>query len=429
MGPFIRKSLLVTLSAFLPLLVFEAILWTVDYRPTGWWRYEGFDRKDAIFVERQGQYALAPGQELIFRTRPFPAHKSGQEVRILSVGDSIAWGFQGNHIPEPLTAYSDTLERILNEQDEGVTYQVLNMGARTYSSTRVLQVVKQVLKHDPDLVMGSFGTSEFLEHSIVDFRAGRGPGLPSWLRPIRIVQFLGDQIQRFAGNEKGLTSEGVRERDESLRSPFVHEESILKNEQERAHVYGKFRDNLHALADACAKQGVPLVLLTVPCNLRWPPFASVFVDETSRLDAETAVQRAGALLERGNHMEALSLLGPAVQRHPGVSALWFRLGEAYDARGEKAKAKEGYSMARDLDGLPLRATDPINRIIRRAAADRDGVHVVDMERLFDGMVPDAIPDDRLFLDNNHPLEPVHGLMAREIHRVLRREGLLGAVSR
>jgi len=425
MGSRTRKILLVALSGILPLLVLEAALRAVDYRPTGWWRYEGFHRKDDIFLEQQGMYVLAPGQERTFRTRQFPVGKAEDTTRILSIGDSITWGFQGNDSPHPLDAYSDVLQRLLAEEPGVGRFRVVNLGARTYASSRVLQIVEHALKYAPDLVIASFGSSEFLETAIIESIEGHGPGLPGHWRDFRSILFLKDLLYRLVGTDQGLTSEGLRERDEFLRAPFVRLEDILRDDRERQQIYRGFRDNLDALADACDTHGVRLALLTVPCNLRWPPFASVFESGKIREDVEEVLRNAGNLLERGKTREAVALLAPLVQTYPMVASLWYRLGEAYDALGNEEAAKKGYSMARDLDGLPLRATEAINRVIRKTADDRTGVHLVDVARLFEDQVPDSIPDGRLFLDNSHPREKGHRLIAEEILRILRREGLLG----
>jgi hypothetical protein len=138
------------------------------------------------------------------------------------------------------------------------------------------------------------------------------------------------------------------------------------------------------------------------------------------------VRQAGEQLDRGLPAEARARVEPLARRWPAVAALRYRLAQAFDALGVPERARDEYRAARDEDGFPLRAPGILNDHLRRVAARDPGVVLVDVERLFEASVPDGIPDDRLFLDQNHPTEAAHRRIAEAVLAALEGRGLAGA---
>jgi lysophospholipase L1-like esterase len=402
-----------------PVLLAEVALRIAGYAPQEDFYFQELDGHRPIFVREGGRFVVATDRTRTFHAEPFPAGRAPGTLLAFSVGDSITWGHQGNDAPGPLVAYTEVLQSLIRERLGG-SHQVVNCGARTFASGRVLAVLRDVLQYRPDFVLASFGTSEFLEAATRAAWRARVERTPGWIRSMRVAAFLADRFPGGVRQDTGLPASALRQRDDALVAPFVSPGQV-PSPAERAAVLADAESNLRTMVALCREAGVPLVLLTVPSSLRWPPFATRYPEGAG---LETAVAAAGALLAEGKAASAIAAMAPVAAAHPGVAAVHFRLGEAYDRVGDPASAKAAYEAARETDAFPLRALAAYNVVVRGLAAE-PGVAVVDAERLVGSLVPDGITDDRLFLDHCHPTAGVHRRIAEAVMDVLVARGIVG----
>jgi len=415
-----RRLIGLLLAALAPFVLVELGLRLAGFETPQDPYLAGFDEGTPIFRRVGDVVEVVPAQRRTWRTEPFSAARAPGSLRLFTVGDSITWGHHGNEFPGPLAAYSDLLQARLDELAPGADRRVLNVGARTFASGRVSRVVGEVLTFAPDVVFAYLGTSEHLEHMLEAQRDWQRRGLAGWLGRVRLFAAL---RARLVAASSGLTLEQIRARDGALKAPFVTDDAILPSDAARDALVETARQRLAALADLCHERGVPLLLATVPSNLRFPPFASRFDDPTARAALEATLVRAGELLQAGRAAEALALVGPEAAAHPEVAGLHYRLAQAREGVGDLAGARAEYLAARDTDACPARALGALNDAIRHLVPEHPGTTLVDVERLFEAAVPDGIPDDRLFLDNCHPTAEGHHLIAAELERVLTVSGL------
>ena len=402
--------------ALAPFLIAEIVLRTAGYRPEPDPYLVGLESARTVFVRQGSELVVAPEARRTWRARPLPAEPVPDALRIFAVGDSVTWGHQGNELEEPLRAYPERLEAGLRERSPGVAHRVVNLGARTFGTGRVAGVVEEVLRYAPDAVIVYVGTSEHLEAKLREELAWRRESVPAWMQSLRFIDALRALLFE---RSRVLTLTGLAERDEALRASFVPASAMLASESEREGLVDRATANLVSLADACEAAGVPLLLCTVPSNLRFPPFATRVADAGARAEVEEAIRHAGAEISDGRPAEALERLKTLAARHPEAAGLHYRIAQARDALGDEAGAGIAYRLARDTDACPARALGDYNDAVRRLAASRAGAHLVDIEHLFEGAAADGIPDERLFLDDCHPRPEAHGLIAEEIGRVLR----------
>ena len=420
------------LAAFVPFALVEAGLRVADWQPEPDPHLAGFaDDEGPIFTEADGEVTVAPRHRRTWRAEPFPADPPPGAARAFSVGDSVTWGHRGNEHPDPLRSYSEVLQGLLRARPAGSgegggghgADRVVNCGARTFATTRVERVARQMLEQAPSAVIAYVGTSEHLEDMLRAQLRWQREVVPGWMKGLRLMQLLMGWVR--PGSD-GLTLAGLRERDAALRAPFVAPDAVFAGdgEADRRELVGRAERNLTAIADACQARGVPLVLATVTAHLRFPPFATRLAASEDQAPGEAIIRRAGELLGAGRAEEALALVAPAAVAHPEAAGLHFRLAEIHEQLGDLAAARESYQRARETDACPLRVLGALNDAIRRLAREHPGVALADVERLFEGAVPDGIPDDRLFLDHNHPTPEGHELIARELLRVMAEAGLL-----
>jgi len=85
-----------------------------------------------------------------FRDYEYPINKPDNSFRIVVLGDSytFGWGIELNE------TYSKVLERLLNERDNDLKYEVLNFGVPGYNAAEKVEMLKySAMKFDPDLII------------------------------------------------------------------------------------------------------------------------------------------------------------------------------------------------------------------------------------------------------------------------------------
>ena len=161
------RGLLFRLSAvaigLAPFLLAEATFAILDWgRPD----YEqdpfvGFSAVYPLFVlnEDGTRYEIPPSRRTFFRRESFAAKKGDNEFRIFCLGGSTVQG-------RPFaieTSFTTWLEINLQAADPKRDWEVVNCGGVSYASYRLVPILKEVLGHQPDLIILYTGHNEFLE--------------------------------------------------------------------------------------------------------------------------------------------------------------------------------------------------------------------------------------------------------------------------
>ncbi len=315
--------------------------------------------------------------------------------RIFVLGGSAARG-----TPDPVYGLPRMLQAMLDEAAPDHGWEVYNLGLTAINSHVVLDQVREALRYDPAAIVVYVGNNEV----VGPFGAGtvfgaRAP--PRWrvrttiaLRRTRTGQWLDRGLQRLG--------RGDLPREWAGMSMFL-EARVAGDDPALARVRESFRRNLEAMGRAARRKGVPLVLTTVPVNLRdCPPFASADVPPG---DWPLRMREAVAMIHEGRAEDARRILEALVAEQVHHAEAHYHLGRAHEALGQRTQASDAFRRARDLDPLRFRADEEINRIIREVAADWSdrGVRLVDAESAL-GEHPLAVhglPGDGLFLEHVH----------------------------
>ncbi len=408
----LRRLLAIAVVALGPFVAGEIALRLAGY-PPGDPYLAGF-AGEKIFVRHGGFWQVPAEERRTWRAQPFAVERPAGALRIFSVGDSVTWGFGGPR-GTPLVSYSEDLQALLRERAPGRPHRVINCGARTFGSERVASVVHQVASLSPDAVLVYVGTSDLLEAKLHRSYERRLRDVPTWIRNARLLAWMTQVFRHLLPKP----ASSVAARDPGLVARFVPQADILDRASQRRALVERFRANLLRMVDDCEARHVPLVLATVPSNLRFPPFATSFPNAHARAAGEDLIRRTGRLVASGRATQALALLTPAVQAEPQAAGLHYRRAQALDLLGQTAQARLEYLAARDTDAFPIRASSAFNDAIRSIANAHPGVYLADVAAAFDQAVPDHIPDGRLFLDNCHPRAQAHRLVARVFYHALR----------
>lgn len=417
-------QIFIILLSLSPFIIFELYLTFSDFKSSDKNYFRGFDTPITLFTKKNDYFVTSSDEINRFNPQKFPIFPvEKNECNIFCVGDSITWGDQGPGKPSLPTSYSAILQEMLNKNSQAPKnrtskkFHVINCGAKTFSSTRVKKVVQHLINNKknyrPKLIIANFGTSEFLEFDAKKALLSKIKRSEKLYEKLKIIQYIRNKLGELIKKSKGLTLDKINSRNEFLQSSFVHPSQFITNLKERTLVLNHARENIKEIINLCKNAHIPLIINTVPSNLKWPPAA---YDATIPQIKET-IKKAGILIKKNMTDKALDMLHPLIEQYPENAGLSFRAAQAFEKQNNLIKALQFYRLAKNNDAFPLRALGSFNNIIRQEAKSA-GITVIDFEKEFKKLFKNNISDYSIFIDNCHPNSKGHTFMAKKIYEHL-----------
>jgi tetratricopeptide (TPR) repeat protein len=358
---------------------------------------------------------LLGGAELVCRhaeqasiDRKLPAQlrtlsaKTPSELRVFAFGGSTVFG-----VPVPEVGFVAQMQYWLQRLYPDRNIRVYNYGWWAENTGYVLRQFTHRLEAQPDLVIVITGHNEFL---------GSPPsgGLDSIQQTLR---------SRFA------TVRLLRQGSSLIKKTppsFVMPCEVVPWDRKAAYFKGKmaeFEASLQAIVRQASKAGVPLIVGTLAANLSdWPPVYKRLAGRERRYqETVTAIQQ---LLRGGKYQDASAAVNAAATSYPEDAMLYFLRARIQSATGAYAEARESFVKARDLDPVPYRATSEINSIIRRLSSGVTGVHLVDLERVYEERATNGLVGFDLIADNVHGTPFGESITAQAIIQTMSEIGFL-----
>lgn len=329
----------------------------------------GFTEDSRVYVPaaaRPGWLETSPTKLGSFLAQQFTVPKPDRTLRVFVVGGSSV---------HRLDVELGEMERILwtKLQPRYQRVEVVNAGGFAYGSARLVTVVSEVLRYEPDVVAYYEANNEFEEAEQRQLAGLEGLSAQRWtdrsaaMRLVRDVM-LRREIDRLRREHEARAAKGPGEPD-NVRA---WERTFTPDEV--AQRMADFRTNVTAALRACRSAGVPVVIGTVPSNLVRPALWG---------RPALAYQPVRALLQEGRFDEA-------------------------DALGRRVLAEaEARHQSSDLE----------NAILREVARDLD-VPLADVEAAVRAAEPHHVPGETLFADHCHLNERGNAIL---------RETLTGAI--
>ncbi|MEQ1829302.1 MAG: SGNH/GDSL hydrolase family protein [Pirellula sp.] len=372
--------------------------------------------------ERSGNTLCIRRERLqFFAPARFDAVKSSNTKRIFCIGGSTT---QGEPFKPP-TAFPEWLEQNLSLIDPGQQWEVINCGGLSYASYRLLPILYEVLRYEPDLIVVDCGHNEFLE----DREFSQWHQTPAslrkalWLaRSSRLVQFACNSCthSRRQGDDSNATY--LKQEVDALLDYQGGLEKYHRDSSHRASVENSLRWNVEAMIRACKHANVPLVLLAPTCNLRdCPPF-KVECDPMIDTKLQVELNELWSQVTTGsqpatNPIEILDRILEIDASHAG--ALYWR-GQIALEKGEYGIAIRYLADARDADVCPLRSSSTTQASIRELA-EQHNVWCFDVDAMFRNVSKDGIVGNQWLVDHVHPRIEGHQLMGERLAELLIRE--------
>ncbi len=478
--PSLRRKLLFRLTALLsglaPLVLIELALAALGWGEPDWQDdpFVGFRGIRPLFVMNaaQDRYEIPPARQNYFRPQSFPATKAPGEYRVFCLGGSTV---QGSPYSTE-TAFSTWLETALRAADSQRKWRVINCGGVSYASYRLIPILQEVLGYGPDLIVVCTGHNEFLEDRTYRhikqqpaiLAAARG-----WAARLRIYCLLraawlhcrgqtpnaayfvaarrepsGILVGKPGGLRRSANKNAPKDSkangDGQKPQPLPTERPMLgaevetrldyrgglsqyhRDDQWHRDVIAHFGVNLERMAHLTQQAGVTLLLVAPVSNLRdCPPFKSEHrsgLDPRERQRWEQLWNEAKPAY-RTDLRQAVACLERAAETDDQHAGLHYQLGQCYDALGDLPRARQHYTLAKDLDVCPLRMLSSMQNVLREVAS-RTGTAWLDADALIAERCRGGIPDDSWLVDHVHPSIRGHQVIADAIAGWLIAEGAL-----
>jgi tetratricopeptide (TPR) repeat protein len=359
----------------------------------------------------------------------FLVPKPADTYRIFCLGGSTTAGYPFWYNG----SFSSYLRDRLRAMVPGMRIEVINVGMTATNSFTVLDMARDIMDFEPNLLVVYDGHNEF--YGALGVASHESFHTPRWLTllGLRALRFRTVLLVRdMAGTLLGLFSETDAPRPlGTMMEKLARGQYIPYGSTTYWEGVDIFRENVGGLADLCERHGVPLLLGTQVSNLRdQPPFVSgdPHGDPEDRRRFHAAVNAGLTFMMNAAPDSALRSFQRASSLDSTNAEPYFQIGRCLEMMGSFAEAASPYRRARDLDQLRFRASTDLNKIILEAA-HRPGVAAVDMEAVFAAASPDSLIGFTLIFEHLHPRSRGYFLMARAYAEAIRRDGFLAPEDR
>jgi lysophospholipase L1-like esterase len=345
----------------------------------------------------------------------FLTPKEAGTLRVVMVGESTIEGF-----PHPRNLASAAfLAEYLRQMAPGRSIEVLNLGATAVASYPIRCVAIEAMRTmQPDVVVVYGAHNEFFGAGGVASREPLGGSVAA----MRLRHEL-QGLALYQGLEKFLPQRGGEPVDAnaSLITLMAQEIVAAPDDRQRKRAEAQLATNWRAIIGEAKNRGINVVLCTVASNTRdMAPMAS-WEGDGAALDSAELLRLADEATNATT--AAYARLTALPSQHPGHAVVHYVAARAQLAAGNKSEAARLFRKARDLDGLPWRATTALNAAIRAVAA-REGAVLADVEAAFD-TASEGAPGWLFFDDHVHPSLQGQALLAETVARAMARNNLSG----
>ena len=404
------------IAVFLPvfiLLLLESALRLADY-----------GRVYPLFVQAKGipDY-LTPNPELIKRyfhrpelaptvspdTLLFRQHKADDSFRIVIQGGSTAAGFPFGRFAAPTGMLQTRLKRLYPEKD----IEIISTAMASVNSYALLDMVKEIIEIQPDLVMIYAGHNEYLGvmgvGSVYAGKGGRGANLLYLkLKEIRIFQLLQQGYYAIFSPSETETISQATGKSHTLMAKVAKEKNIPFNSPLYRSGIEQFAGNLKMILSQYQAAGIPVMLSTLAANeADQRPFSS-----SGDIDLGPLTQA----LAKGTINQAIAMGEALVQKNPNSADAHFYLAKSLQSANQTnqdnqaQRALKHFTLANDLDLLRFRAPSEFNTIIRKLAPNY-GAILVDAQAFIRQNNQSGFIDGGVMYEHLHPNQRGYFLLA------------------
>lgn len=326
----------------------------------------GFTANNPIFIKEDGQPEFRktnPQKLAIFQDQVFLAKKNPNVFRIVFLGESSI-----NNIHHFLPEFSKQLKSKFPNFNE---VEILNLGGKSYGSTRLLLAAKEMIQYQPDLLLVYIGHNEFEEVEQFNLINPKNAFVGNFyyhsaLLRLASTGFLHHTLTQL---EKSKQAEFLSKDPDTQRAWSYH--FNLDDLQERMTI---FKNNLEKLVSIYQVHKIPIIIGSVPSNIFNP-----YLPKEMRAD----YREFNEFFDKGDYMKA------------------YNFGEDFLAK------TVGRHQSSKIE----------NQIIRKIASSKK-IILADVEEEIKKAEPRHIPGERLFNDHCHLNEGGNKILIESFYKAI-----------
>jgi tetratricopeptide (TPR) repeat protein len=403
-------------------------------------RYEdpfvGFEPGQSLFEMRQdgegrASYVTRETKRRFFNRQSFPATKPLGTFRVFTLGGSTTYG----RPYDDRVSFSSWLRLLLAREDPSRAYEVVNAGGVSYASYRLVVLMKELVRYEPDLFVVYTGHNEFLEERTYADIIHEPPAqraLRRWLHKLRTARLLRRVLSRRDDRDRPAST--LEAEVKTKLDVWAGLDAFSRDESRRRAILEHYRFNLQQMIDLARAHDVEILFVGPVSNLKdSSPFKSehaASLAPEARRGFEASYERGRDLLAQGDGPEALGHLVEAVELSSEHADAHYRLGRCSLGLGDLERAEHHLGLALELDVCPLRAPREV-RVSLQETTRRNRVALIDLPRILEedsqARHGHRLLGNEYFLDHVHPRIEIHQRIAEEILGALAELGLVPLV--
>lgn len=367
-----------------------------------------------IFVPGQGEmqnyYVTNPHFGNYINSQAFLQKKPEGLTRIFIVGGSAAYGF-------PYTeeyGFSGYLRRALDKSAPG-RFEVINAAGMSYGSHRVLDVLKDVLLFDPDIVIVYSGNNEYVEQNVL--QEVKAPSAA-----MKKISSLLDSTDTYRAIRLSLFKVAPQVFEKKIKNdltdirsnPQVSRGNIGRSPGTDAAIVANYRGNIAKMKQLLVQEDVKGIFCTVPVDIGgWIPDSGLprFEDEDVARRWIDLIELRDAAFQRRDIAGESQYLQQILAITPHDPGMLFNYGKVLWMQGQYSIAYQELVKAKDYDYRPIRALSSFNEVIRGTAEPDNNIYLAELENRFKKKYLQGEAQG-FFLDYCHLTENGHKLVAQ-----------------
>ncbi len=408
--------LVTVLFPFVFLFAFELILRAVSYGPNlslftteqiagKTYHIMNPDVKSRYFSRVQ----FSPNTSLDYFLMP----KLPGVYRIFCLGGSTTIGFPYGPAGSFPSFLRDRLKRIFPHK----SFQIINLGMTATNSYTVIDMARELVSYEPDLLIVYDGHNEFYGALGIASRESLGGSrllTKIYLQLIHLRTFL--FLKNVLASIRGVfVTTGNNQPSGTMMERMARGQNVPFQSVIYRRGLKIFEENLDELKEICSANQIPLIISSQVSNLRdQPPFVSAFqgsISESQRAQFNRYYAQGVSYWDKEQTDSALVEFRNAASIDSMRADVRYQIARCLDSMAMKREARLEYIAARDYDQLRFRTSSDFNNAVKRLG-EYPGVFVVDIERAFSDYSQDSIIGRNLILEHLHPNLHGYFLMAK-----------------
>ena len=281
-------------------------------------------------------------------------------------------------------AFSAFLAQRLQSALPALSVEVVNAAVPGYGSRRMLPVVEDIARHQPDLLILYAGHNELAEPRYYAHLVDMDPRLFrlwEWLAQTRLYRLAAQLPVVGVETERAPPRFDFETLDNPLQMFAVrteHLEGAYPSQRERDWAENHYRFNVERMVDTMQRAGARVMLVTIGQNFAgWAPGGASHRDGMSAADEaawDAAVAR-GTALAASDCTAAIAAYADALAIDDRHAGLHFQLATCLERAGRFDEARAHFLLASDLDRMPHGAPTRFNAVLREVADERGTLFV------------------------------------------------------